>query len=263
MATILLVEDEDGERQMLALNLETAGHSVLQASEGSQALRILEQTQPDLILTDVLMPQMDGFAFCKSLKENTQTRHIPVIILTARGKMEDAFEALGVDGFLEKPTESVTLLSTINAALSQPKKGGRLKQTPQRFLIFGTYPEVCESMISLLQSRGFQVQTAATASDILVHVVNFHPDIIILEVQLEDGKPLHDVIKAIRLFERHKETPILMYSYYRVSDLASAEFRKRAIAIERSAEEAVISGATEYLDRFNDQSFLDLLAKYL
>ncbi len=262
MAFILLVEDDAGERQMLALNLEEAGHTVLQACDGSEALQILTRTRPDLILTDIVMPEMDGFALCKTLKDNPQTQHIPVIILTARGKMEDAFAALGVAGFLEKPSEPDILLSTIQTVLLHSRSATRFKRAPQKFLIYGTYPEVMENMAKGLSSRGYQLQSAKTAGDVLVHVVNFQPDVIIMEVQLEDDRSIQDVIKAIRLFSRHKETPILLYSYYRVSDLASAEFRKRAIAIERAAEEAMVAGATEYFDRFNEESFFQRLARY-
>jgi len=263
MAIILVVEDEAAERQMLALNLETAGHVVLQAGNGTDALELLKKAHPDLILTDVLMPEMDGFVFCKALREHPQTKEIPVIVLTARGKMEDAFAALGVAGFLEKPSAPNVLLSTIEKTLAHYGSHGHFKKAAQKFLVFGTYPEVCESIIKGLNSQGYHVQNAKTAADILVHVVNFQPDVIILEAQLEDGRSAQDVVKAIRLFPHHEETPILVYSYYRVSDLASAEFRKRAAVIERCAQEAMLAGATEYFDRFNEQSFLEQISKYL
>jgi len=100
---ILVVEDEDTLRKMLVLELESAGYEVHQAGDGEAALLLIKETLPDLIISDVLMPNMDGFTFYKELKKNKITSDIPVLILTARGKMEDSFRVVGADDFPQFP----------------------------------------------------------------------------------------------------------------------------------------------------------------
>ncbi len=102
MNKLLIVEDETGVADMLKITLQQAGYKVLTAANGKEGLEKAFTNQPDLIITDVLMPVMDGFVFLKELKKNKLTATLPVIVLTARGQMEDTFDVYGADAFLEK-----------------------------------------------------------------------------------------------------------------------------------------------------------------
>ena len=106
--TILIVDDEPKDVDYLEQELEGFGYSTLSASNGAEALAIVEATSPDLILLDVMMPVMDGFKTCSTLKSAEDTRFIPVIIMTALDAVEDRVKGIkaGADDFLTKPVDS-------------------------------------------------------------------------------------------------------------------------------------------------------------
>ena len=123
-AKILVVDDEAKNVKLLEALLLPRGYEVVQASNGEEALQQVQQERPDLILLDVMMPVMDGFEACRILKENADTRLIPVVIMTALGQVEDRIKGIeaGADDFLTKPVHRDELLARIRTSL-------RLKQT--------------------------------------------------------------------------------------------------------------------------------------
>ena len=82
--TVLLVEDEPAQREMLAYNLEAEGFDVITADNGEDGLILVDENDPDLIVLDWMMPQLSGIEVCRRLKSNSKTRQIPVIMLSAR-----------------------------------------------------------------------------------------------------------------------------------------------------------------------------------
>ena len=104
-AKILIVDDIPHNLNLLSQNLESQGYRVVAVPSGVVALQVVEQTQPDLILLDIVMPEMDGFETCRRLKANPATAHIPVIFITARDEMESLVEGFLVGGvdYITKP----------------------------------------------------------------------------------------------------------------------------------------------------------------
>ncbi len=123
-ARVLIVDDEAVSRAVIRDLLETAGYELIEATDGGDGLRIAESIHPDVILLDVLMPGVDGFEVCRSLKENPATQHIPVIFVTMVEEVElnrHAFDAGGTACIL-KPVRRETLLSLIAAALASANR---------------------------------------------------------------------------------------------------------------------------------------------
>lgn len=120
-AQILLVEDKDSLRQMLRHALERQGHAVLEARDQDEAVRLLQQSQPALILSDLRLPQGDGFGVLKCAKEIDAA--IPVIVMTAYGSIEDAVKAMkeGAMDFLAKPVDPDHLTLLVTRALEQSR----------------------------------------------------------------------------------------------------------------------------------------------
>lgn len=118
---ILIVEDEPEMRMMLTLELETCGYEVFQAADGVEGFEVARKVKPDLIISDVLMPKMDGNELFKKIRAAEFGRDIPFIVLTVRGKMKDYFETVAVDDFLAKPFNAEELLAHIEIVLHRTK----------------------------------------------------------------------------------------------------------------------------------------------
>lgn len=119
MARILIIEDEIDLQRVLDYNLRQAGHEVLQALKGEDGLRLARSEQPDLVLLDLMLPDLGGNEICKTLKRSPETARIPVVMLTARGEEIDrvlGFE-LGADDYVVKPFSVRELLLRIQAVL--------------------------------------------------------------------------------------------------------------------------------------------------
>lgn len=112
---ILAVDDERHIVRLIQVNLERAGYEVSTAYDGLEALRAIEEDRPDLIVLDVMMPQLDGFETLKRLKANPNTADIPVIMLTAKSQDADVFRGWqsGVDCYLTKPFNPMELLAFV------------------------------------------------------------------------------------------------------------------------------------------------------
>ncbi len=118
---ILIVDDTPRNLQVLGTMLRKEGYSIILAQNGLQALEATEKAPPDLILLDVMMPELDGFETCKRLKENPATREIPVIFLTARIETEDIVKGfeLGAVDYVTKPFNATELLVRVGSHLAR------------------------------------------------------------------------------------------------------------------------------------------------
>ncbi|MFH1996096.1 MAG: response regulator [Candidatus Omnitrophota bacterium] len=118
---ILLVDDEPALLMALKIRLEANGFNILEASDGQMALDKAMADKPDLIILDVMLPKIDGYAICKTLKTDASKKTIPIIILSARAQTEDAQKAkeAGADAYLTKPIKSDILLAKVNELLKK------------------------------------------------------------------------------------------------------------------------------------------------
>ncbi|MDD4701591.1 MAG: response regulator [Desulfovibrio sp.] len=126
---ILIVEDEADIRELLRFNLEREGFSVLEAADGNEGLKLARQHLPDLMLLDVMLPGLDGFEVCRRLGAQSETSHIPVLMLTAKGEEMDRVVglSLGADDYVVKPFSVRELMLRIRAVL---RRGVRSSESP-------------------------------------------------------------------------------------------------------------------------------------
>ena len=118
---ILIVEDEESLLKLESILLTTKGYLVQGATTGLAALEAVAAEAPDLILLDIMPPELDGFEVCERIKKNPKTRHIPIILLTAKKTPEDLSrgEAVGADQYITKPFKSAMVMETIERLLDQ------------------------------------------------------------------------------------------------------------------------------------------------
>jgi two-component system, OmpR family, phosphate regulon response regulator PhoB len=116
---VLVVEDEAAIQELIAVNLESAGHRVLRSSDAEQALTIIRQTLPDLVLLDWMLPGQSGLAIARYLRGSERTRAIPIIMLTAKSTEQDKVIGLeaGADDYVTKPFSPRELLARIKAVM--------------------------------------------------------------------------------------------------------------------------------------------------
>lgn len=116
MATILVVDDDPHIRELVGVFLREEGFSVLEAADGREALVLLETTRADLVILDIMMPNMDGWQLCRELRELYDT---PMLMLTAKGETSQKIKGfqLGTDDYLVKPFEPLELVARVKALL--------------------------------------------------------------------------------------------------------------------------------------------------
>ncbi len=126
---VMIVEDEAALVTMLRYNLEKEGFRVSEAADGEEALTVVEETSPDLILLDWMLPMMSGIEVCRQLRRKPNTKDVPIVMITARGEEQDKIRGLntGADDYITKPFSMPELMARLRALLRRtqptPTKG--------------------------------------------------------------------------------------------------------------------------------------------
>jgi len=118
---ILIVEDEKSLLKLESILLTTKGYLVQGVSSGLAALEAIDEEMPDLVLLDVMLPKLDGFEVCLRIKESPETRHIPVVLLTAKKTPEDIArgQEVGADHYITKPFKSAMVMEVIESLINK------------------------------------------------------------------------------------------------------------------------------------------------
>ena len=113
--TIMVVDDERDLVETIKLKLSAEGYDVIEAYDGQEALEKMRQKRPDLVLLDIMMPQLNGYQVCREIKKDAKLKQIPVLMLTAKVQESDKFWGLetGADDYITKPFEFETLMDSI------------------------------------------------------------------------------------------------------------------------------------------------------
>lgn len=121
--TVLIVEDEPAQREVLAYNLEAEGYRVAQADNGEEALLMVSEEAPDLIVLDWMLPNVSGIEVCRRLKSRPETRALPIIMLSARSEEVDLVRGLetGADDYMVKPYSVVELMARVRTQLRRSR----------------------------------------------------------------------------------------------------------------------------------------------
>jgi signal transduction histidine kinase/CheY-like chemotaxis protein/ligand-binding sensor domain-containing protein len=195
---ILVVDDEANIRELLTQEFAEAGYAVVTAANGRDAVAEVRRQRPDLIVLDVMMPEMNGFDVAAVLRNDPQTLDIPIIILSIVQDRERGFR-LGVDRYLTKPINTDVLFREVGALLEQRK-------SHKRVLVVDDDASAVKTLTEVLKARGYTV-TEARAHDLFEKAKMLQPDIIMLSSA--DPKP--DVVQTLR-FEKGLEN-VLFFVY--------------------------------------------------
>lgn len=118
---VLIVEDEESLLKLESILLTSKGYEVKGVSNGQAALDAFAEERPDLVLLDIMLPEIDGFEVCRRIKENPETKDIPVVMLTAKKSRKDMArgEKVGADWYITKPFKSAMVIKTIQRFLEE------------------------------------------------------------------------------------------------------------------------------------------------
>ena len=123
--SVLVVEDEDALATLLKYNLDKEGHDVTVAGDGEEAIVLIEERMPDLVILDWMLPKVSGIEVCRRLRQKPETRNLPIIMLTARGEESDRVRGLdtGADDYIVKPFSMTELAARVRAVLRRIRPG--------------------------------------------------------------------------------------------------------------------------------------------
>lgn len=204
MNKILVIDDDKSINELIKINLELAGFEVKTAFDGTIGFALARQELPDLIILDVMMPEVDGYTVAKRIRENTITHNIPILMLTALGMIEDKSKgySIGVDDYLVKPFEMAELKMRVKALL---KRTNALPQSiaVQEILNIGDItllPETYE--VKIIDEK---TKLTPIEYDILNILVQNHGCMVSSSKLLKDiwGYSQDDDIETIRVHIRH------------------------------------------------------------
>jgi signal transduction histidine kinase len=169
--TILVVDDDAPIRKLLREQLESEGYIVKEAKDGMDAIIQVRKRSPDLIILDVIMPQISGFDVAAILKNNPETREIPIVILSIVGEEERGYR-LGADKYLAKPIDTEALLKEIEVLISQ-------RTSTKKVLVVDENVSAVKALSDVLQAQGYSVVEAFNSDEVLSKAKSVKPDMII------------------------------------------------------------------------------------
>lgn len=194
--SILVVDDDPNIRSLLQQELTEAGHAVRLAENGRQALALIREETPGLVILDVMMPEMSGFDVAAVLKNDPATMDIPIIILSIVEDKERGFH-LGVDRYLTKPIDTASLFREVGALLDQGK-------SKKKVMVVDEDAPTVRSLTEVLEARGYQV-VESNGSELVSKAVSCKPDIIILNSLLSSDQG----VRSLR-FEKGLENVVFL-----------------------------------------------------
>lgn len=181
--TLLLIDDDPNLILLVQDYLEFRGYQIVTANNGAQGLKALEDLVPDLIICDVMMPEMDGYTFIQNIRKNPKTSWIPVIFLSAKSQIQDRIQGLnqGADVYLVKPFEPEELVAQVESSLSQAKRmltysstGNKTSsiQVPSNVELTPTETKVVSFVSQGLSNREISEKLSVSQRTIESHVSN-------------------------------------------------------------------------------------------
>ncbi len=196
-ATILVVDDDDSIRSLLQQELSDAGYLIEQATNGKEALDSVRKNRPDLIILDVMMPEMNGFDVAAVLKNDPQTMDIPIIVLSIVQDKARGYR-IGVDRYLTKPIDTAQLFKEVGALLEQGK-------SKKKVMVVDEDGTAVRSLTDVLQAKGYHV-VESDGKELVQKAISTQPDIIILNSVISDKQ---EIVQSLR-FEKGLENVLFL-----------------------------------------------------
>jgi len=214
---ILIVEDEATTRTLIASHLGKAGYQVFQAEDGVAGYQLAKTIKPDLIISDILMPQMDGNELMKKLRESEFGKNVLFIVLSARTQMQDYFEMMKADAFISKPFQESDLLETVDQVLERLRKDRQVEkdqtamEKKKKVLILDNENQEFEKFKKILMDNQYEVDVSKTLEECLETAISFKPNIVALRFLIDQING-DKMIKTLKEISSIRNVPYVVYS---------------------------------------------------
>jgi len=229
--TVLVVDDNADARAALTALLEDNGYRVVQAADGTEAVRLARAEAPDCIVLDLMMPGMSGFRVCEDLRANPHLERVPIVVLTARKDQRDRSYArtVGADEFLTKPVRPAALLAAVRKHLG----GGPRKPAPslgaQSILAITTDQAFLRSLASALDTHAFvrrggpryELAEAQGLDDALAILAKATPAAIVVDARARN-EGADRIVRKLKTDPNHKAIPLVVVGHQRADDIKFA-----------------------------------------
>ena len=194
---VLVVEDEDALATLLRYNLEKEGYDATVASDGEEAMLAIEERMPDVVLLDWMLPNISGIEVCRRLRNQRETRNLPVIMLIARGEEADRLRGLeiGADDYVVKPFSMAELIARIRAVLRRIRPGLAADQLQHGQIVL-------DRIAHRVTRNGRELHLGPTEYRLLEHLMQ-NPGRVFSREQLLDAVWGSDVYVEIRTVDVH------------------------------------------------------------
>jgi two-component system phosphate regulon response regulator PhoB len=194
---VLVMEDEDALATLLSYNLEKEGYRVVVAADGEEGMLQIEERLPDLVLLDWMLPKLSGIEVCRRIRGKSETRNMPIIMLTARGEESDRIRGLdtGADDYMTKPFSMTELIARIRAVLRRIRPG-----LADDRLNHGDI--VIDRVAHRVRRSGQEIHLGPTEFRLLDHLMQ-HPGRVFSREQLLDAVWGSDVYVEARTVDVH------------------------------------------------------------
>ena len=199
-AHILLVDDEEHLLISLSDYLAFDNFKVTVARSGEDALKQLEEIEPDIIVLDISMPGMGGLGFLRRISSSEGKPKYPVLVLTARSAMEQFFETIDVDGFIGKPCEEAQLAGKIREILAQRKAVTKRQERSRKKILLGENDsQVADKISEAAQNAGYDIDTVSNGPEVLEKAAADKPDLIVMKEVLPrlNGSAVASLVAAM------------------------------------------------------------------
>lgn len=258
MNKILMIEQEKSTIQLARDRLSPSGIELLSALDGPCGFQMAKDKTPDLIITNALIPLMNGFELCKAIKHDEDTKSIPLVVMTEKHHMEESFMFLGVKDFLEKPVNMDELEKVVRSKL---RLSTLMQQQRTKILINGK-PEILTCCQGLLKNAPHWSGYFDQDSDsFLKDAIKYAPDVILIDI-VTDQFQADEMIKELKSIPELKNSSILIYYNLDIENNDHVAIQAEMIGVQYMKDQALMAGAKEFLGPFNPVNFLKLIDIY-
>ncbi|MCH7786409.1 MAG: response regulator, partial [Chloroflexi bacterium] len=210
--SILVCDDDVLTLEIVEKLIDNSGFDMVPVTSGREAIQIAATRQPDVILLNVIMPDMDGLEIVMALKERADTKDIPIIILSALSPGQGADHSGNVSEWVQKPLDTQSLFSALERVI------GRDKRAP-RIMVVEDDADMAEVLITMFNRHNIETFHARTGKQAIEHTQTVMPDLLVLDLTLPEADGF-EVVEWLRKHDRLRKMPLVVYT---AKDLDSSD----------------------------------------